>query len=82
MIDRLEARGWIERRVSPGDKRVRLLALTAAGTAHLKKMQPAMLRAQERMLAPLPKAERAVFMSMVQRVVAGNNAWSRAAKDV
>jgi len=81
VIDRLESRELIERNVSPDDKRVRLLSVTPAGKKLLQAVMPAMLRAQERMLAPLPKADRSRFMAMVKRIVEENNAWSRAAKE-
>ena len=81
VVDRLESRELIERNVSPDDKRVRLLSVTPAGKKLLQAVMPAMLRAQERMLAPLPKADRSKFMAMVKRIVEENNAWSRAAKD-
>jgi DNA-binding MarR family transcriptional regulator len=81
VVDRLESRDLIERRISPDDKRVRLLSVTPAGQALLHSVMPAMLRAQDRMLAPLPEADRATFMAMVKRIVEGNSAWSRAAKD-
>ena len=81
VVDRLESRELIERKVSPDDKRVRLLSVTPAGKKLLQGVMPAMLRAQDRMLAPLPKADRAKFMAMVKRIVEENKAWSRAAKD-
>jgi len=81
VVDRLESRGLIERQISPDDKRVRLLSVTAAGRKLLHGVMPAMLRAQERMLVPLPKADRTQFMAMVKRIVEENNAWSRAAKE-
>jgi DNA-binding MarR family transcriptional regulator len=81
VVDRLESRELIERKVSPDDKRVRLLSVTPAGKKLLQGVMPAMLRAQDRMLAPLPKADRSKFMSMVKRIVEENNVWSRAAKD-
>lgn len=81
VVDRLEGRELIERKVSTDDKRVRLLSVTPAGKKLLQSVMPAMLRAQDRMLAPLPIADRAKFMSMVKRIVEENNAWSRAAKD-
>lgn len=81
VIDRLEARGLIQRNASPTDKRVRLMTLTKSGSALLDKVMPAMLRAQERMLAPLPKADQQRFMSMIKTVVEANGAWSRAAKE-
>src|SRR5215471_6987050 len=38
-LDRLEAAGWIERRLDANDRRVRLLYLTALGRQILGKMQ-------------------------------------------
>lgn len=81
VIDRLEARGLIMRSASPNDRRVRLLSLTDAGRALLEAIIPSMLRAQERMLEPLPKKERAEFMRMLRVLVAANNELSRAPSD-
>lgn len=78
VIDRLEARGLIVRQASPSDRRVRLLVLTDAGRALLQAAIPAMLRAQERMLEPLPKRERTEFMRMLRVLVTANNELSRA----
>src|SRR4030095_10959186 len=58
VVDRLEARGLLRRNPSPDDRRVRLLTLTDAGVALLDQTVPAVLRAQARMLEPLPKRER------------------------
>lgn len=55
-----------------------LLTLTDQGHALLRAAVPAMQRAQERMLAPLPKAERAEFMRMLRVLVEANNELSRA----
>ena len=78
VIDRLEARGLLQRSASPNDRRVRLLRLTGGGEALLGALVPSMQRAQQRMLAPLPKAERAEFMRMLRVLVAANNELSRA----
>jgi DNA-binding MarR family transcriptional regulator len=78
VVDRLEARGLLLRQVAPQDKRVRLLTLTREGSALLAAAVPGMLRAQERMLAPLLKAERAEFMRMLRVLVTANNEHSRA----
>lgn len=78
VIDRLQARGLLERLASPSDRRVRLLTLTDDGHALLRAAVPAMRRAQQRMLAPLPEAERAEFMRMLRVLVEANNALSRA----
>ena len=81
VVDRLEARGQMQRKVSPDDKRVRLLSLTHEGEALLDEVNPAMLRAQERILEPLPKRERAEFMRMLHVLVTANNELSRAPSD-
>jgi MarR family transcriptional regulator, lower aerobic nicotinate degradation pathway regulator len=78
VVDRLEARALVQRRLDPADRRVRLLSLTDAGHALLEAVQPAMRRAQARMLAPLPPPQREEFMRMLQALVAANNAESRA----
>ena len=78
VVDRLEARGLLVRSTTPDDRRVRLLSLTGEGHALLKAMAPAMHRAQARMLEPLPPREREQFMRMLRKLVAGNNAESRA----
>jgi MarR family transcriptional regulator, lower aerobic nicotinate degradation pathway regulator len=81
VVDRLEARGLLLRNASPGDRRVRLLTLTAAGRELLAAAVPSMLRAQERMLEPLPKRERAEFLRMLRVLVTANNELSRAPSD-
>ena len=78
VIDRLEARGLMQRRSSPEDRRVRLLQLSEAGHTLLAAIGPDVLRAQERMLDPLTPAERGEFMRMLRAVVTANNELSRA----
>ena len=82
VIDRLEARGLLQRAVSPEDRRVRLLTLTAEGRSVLEAVLPGMRRAQERMLEPLPRAERAEFMRMLKQLVTANNELSRAPSEL
>lgn len=78
VIDRLEARGLLRRNPSPTDRRVRLVTPTPEGTALLEQVFPSMMRAQERMLEPLPPAERQEFMRMLRVLVNTNNELSRA----
>lgn len=81
VLDRLEARGIVLRSASPDDRRVRLLSVTKEGEALLAAALPAMLRAQKRILAPLPAGDRDRFMKMMKVLVEANGAWSRAARD-
>ncbi|CAN5783336.1 MarR family transcriptional regulator [soil metagenome] len=78
VIDRLETRGLVLRSASAADKRVRLLTLTRDGRSLLADVVPAMLKAQERMLEPLPRADRKEFMRMLRVLVSTNNDMSRA----
>ena len=76
VIDRLEARGRLQRNAPPPeDRRVRLLTSTDDGEAQVV---PAMQRAQVRMLHPLSKTERAEFMRLLRLLVTANNELSRA----
>jgi DNA-binding MarR family transcriptional regulator len=63
---------------SPTDRRVRLLQVTPAGEALLDQAIPGMLKAQQRILAPLPAAERPQFVAMLKTVVEASNGLSRA----
>lgn len=78
VLDRLEARGLLVRRGSPEDRRVRCLELTDDGHALLDAVQPGVMRAQQRMLAPLSRADRAEFVRLLRLLVAANNDASRA----
>ncbi len=78
VVDRLEARGWLERRMSPEDRRARLLFITPAGAQALADTVPAMLRTQEQILAPLTPRQRSEFMRLLQLLVTQNNELSRA----
>ena len=78
VVDRLEARGWVQRQVSPEDRRARLLQVTPEGKQMLQEVSAAVLSTQQRILAPLPQAERQEFLRMLKVLVATNNDASRA----
>ena len=78
VIDRLEARELLQRNKSPGDRRVKLVSLTEQGEAALASIQPAMAKAQERILAPLTSTQQAQFMTLLNILVESNNELSRA----
>ena len=77
MIDRLETAGWIERRMDPRDRRVRLVSATAEGSALRAKLRPAALRVQERIMSVLSREEQALFLDLLTRIVEGNQAYAR-----
>lgn len=78
VIDRLEARGLMQRRPSPTDRRARCLTITDEGRQLLNEVSPAVLRAQVLMLEPLPEQDKAHFMRLIETLVDGNNSLSRA----
>jgi DNA-binding MarR family transcriptional regulator len=77
VVERLEAKNYVERRPGVADRRVKSLYLTAVGDDLLKKAMTAVDRAQERMLAPLRPAERKTLMELLVRLVDLNNEVSR-----
>ena len=77
VIERIEAKGLVERKASPDDKRIKLLHLTRSGAALLREIVPAVDRAQARMLEPLKPADRKTLMALLSELVDLNNESSR-----
>jgi|SRR5690348_7161313 DNA-binding MarR family transcriptional regulator len=77
VLERLEKKGLVQRKPGRDDKRTKLLSITPAGAALLDRMEEAAERAQERILAPLGKAQQQQFMEMLTRLVHVNNVYSR-----
>jgi MarR family transcriptional regulator, organic hydroperoxide resistance regulator len=68
LIDRLEARGLVERRPDPSDRRVKGLALTPAG-AQLRERLFARLYSAPPSVAALSEHDQRVLRDVLQRVV-------------
>ena len=77
VIERIEAKGLVERKASPDDKRIKLLHLTRSGAALLREIVPAVDRAQARMLEPLKPADRKTLMALLSQLVDLSNESSR-----
>ncbi|MGA7994905.1 MAG: MarR family transcriptional regulator [Bradyrhizobium sp.] len=77
VIERLETKGYIERKPSSGDKRIKLLYQTRSGAALLREIMPSVDRAQARMLQPLKPADRKTLMALLTQLVDLNNEASR-----
>jgi MarR family transcriptional regulator, lower aerobic nicotinate degradation pathway regulator len=77
VVGRLEGKGFVKRLVSPRDRRAKVLHITPAGRRLLAQMKSGVEAAQERILAPLPRAERAPFMRALKHLVEANNEFSR-----
>jgi len=77
VIERLQAKGLIERAASVEDRRVKLLTITKAGAALLRDIVPSVERAQARMLQPLKAVDRKMLMMLLSQLVDLNNEASR-----
>ena len=77
VIERLQAKDYVERKPAPEDKRIKLLYLTKSGSAILREIIPAVERAQARMLEPLKPTERKALMGLMSQLVDLNNEASR-----
>ena len=77
VIERLEAKRYVERRPAREDRRVKLLYLTRSGATLLRSIVPSVDRAQARMLQPLKSADRKVLMALLSQLVDLNNEASR-----
>jgi MarR family transcriptional regulator, lower aerobic nicotinate degradation pathway regulator len=73
VLERLEAKGWVERRASPSDRRVKLLHLAPEGEALLERVLPAVQRVQERLLAPLQKRDRDTMVRLLAELAELHN---------
>jgi DNA-binding MarR family transcriptional regulator len=77
VIERLQAKDFVERKPAPEDKRIKLLHLTKSGAAILKEIIPVVERAQARMLEPLKPSDRKTLMGLMAQLVDLNNEASR-----
>ncbi|WP_415950546.1 MarR family winged helix-turn-helix transcriptional regulator [Streptomyces sp. KLOTTS4A1] len=68
IVDRLEARGLVERRPDPQDRRVKLAAVTAEGRATARKLRDGLSFAREP-LAELSHEERVVLRDLLARML-------------
>lgn len=82
VLKRLSDAGLVERRRSEKDRRAVLARLTPEGAALLKRMYPAMARAQERLLACLEPERRDAFVATLIELLEANNKYGRASLKV
>ena len=78
VVARLESRGLIRRKSSPGDKRLKRVLITARGGKIVQRMDGPARRAHERTVAALRPGERAEFLKSLARLVDAGNAYGRA----
>jgi DNA-binding MarR family transcriptional regulator len=69
-VNELAANGYVERAPDPADRRRNIVTLTAAGVAQLARLERALGRAQDELLAPLSAEERQALTGLLARVLA------------
>ncbi len=68
VIDNLERRGLVERRVALHDRRSNAIRLTAAGSTLLRKLKRQVSQHEKRLLENFSDSERATFIGLLQKV--------------
>ncbi|KUL95609.1 MarR family transcriptional regulator [Bosea sp. WAO] len=70
-LDRLERRGLIARQSDPQDRRSLRIVLTDEGFALIERLVVSHVETEERLIARLDKAERALLTALLTKVAAG-----------
>ncbi len=68
VIDNLERRGLVERRVALHDRRSNAIRLTAAGSTLLRKLKRQVSQHEKRLLENFSDSERATFIGLLRKV--------------
>lgn len=77
LVDELESKGLIERRVDESDRRVWRLRCTRRGLQTRKRLLPRALASQDKMLGCLKVQDRKVFIDLMHQVVTANEKYVR-----
>lgn len=77
LVDRLENRRLVERRINGADRRARLLRLTQRGERLYARLRAPIDEMQMNIMAPLSPKERELFLDFLIRVVEANRALAR-----
>ncbi|MDP6029779.1 MAG: MarR family transcriptional regulator [Arenicellales bacterium] len=78
VIRRLEHRGLLDRPANISDKRPKLARITDEGREFVDAVQPAMIKAQRRLVSPLSAEEYETLMKLMDKLLLENNEASRA----
>ena len=77
LVDYLEQRGFVERRIDSSDRRARRLYLTPRGVRFHDRIRPAATKVQQEILGCLTAAERETLLSLLIRVLQANESLAR-----
>jgi DNA-binding MarR family transcriptional regulator len=77
LLDELEKKSLVKRRVSDADRRAKLLRLTPQGRKLRDRLRPKAGVAQAGILAPLNRRDRERFLDMLVEIIDANEAYAR-----
>jgi DNA-binding MarR family transcriptional regulator len=77
LVDKLAARGLLNREVNPENRRAHILSLTPTGEKTYARTRPGFNAGQQKILSVLRPAERELLLDLLVRVVEGNRALAR-----
>jgi DNA-binding MarR family transcriptional regulator len=77
LVDRLTARGFVDRQINPNNRRAHILSLTAAGEKAYARSRPRFNAGQQQILAVLPPNKRELLLDLLVQVVEGNRVLAR-----
>jgi DNA-binding MarR family transcriptional regulator len=70
LVDRLEERGWIERRANNRDRRTHALHVTASGRKVLNKVEAISVEHEDALTRGLDREERETVLGLLKRMIA------------
>lgn len=73
LLNDLEESGWVSRAPDPKDRRRNSVSLTRSGRAALRRFDRLVLAADDELLSPLSAADRKQLLSLLERVVTGED---------
>lgn len=77
LIDQMETKGLVERRVNGADRRARLLRLSKRGTKLRERLRPKAHLVQAQLLGTLTATEREILLELLVRVIEANESYAR-----
>jgi MarR family transcriptional regulator, temperature-dependent positive regulator of motility len=78
VVDRLENKGYVERKIAEHDRRARCLLLTDHGKEQLSRMTPIVRALQDDILCGLDREEKEELLRLLRKVTDAGNDLSRA----
>ena len=77
IIDQMEAKALVVRRINGADRRARMLRLTPRGAKLRERLRPKAHQVQARLLAVLTPSEREILLELLARVIEANENYAR-----